>query len=327
MTLVHAPEFWARDGLVPLLLQPVAVLYAAAGCARRGLTRPERAPVPVICVGNLVAGGAGKTPVALDLTARLAAAGRRPHIVTRGYGGTLSGPVAVDPEQHDTTAVGDEALLLSRAAPCWIARDRIAGARRAAAAGADVVLLDDGFQNPTIVKDLSLVVVDGGYGFGNGRVMPAGPLRERIADGLARADVVVILGADECATEAAIGGRRPVLHARLVPQGGADLAGQSVLAFAGIGRPAKFYATLRELGVRIVATRDFPDHHPYRLDEIEQLLRDARTASALAVTTEKDWVRLPGKFHGDIQALAVAVEWEEPARLDELLSQGRLLHA
>ena len=317
---VRAPEFWAQPGLVPTLLAPLATLYAAGAAARTMFASPFRAPVPVLCIGNLVAGGAGKTPIVLSLAELLRRQGRHPHIVSRGYGGRLAGPVAVDPAGHRAADVGDEPLLLARTAPCWIARDRVAGAKAAVAAGADLVLLDDGFQNPSLAKDLSFVVVDGAYGFGNRQVMPAGPLREPIEVGLARADAVAIIGADERRAEAAVAGRLPVLHATLAPRGAEDLAGRKVLAFAGIGRPAKFYATLAGLGARIVARHDFPDHHRYRDVEITQLTGAAEAQGAVAVTTAKDWVRLPEALRGAIRVLEIAVEWREPDQLTALLA-------
>ena len=212
----------------------------------------------MVCVGNLVAGGAGKTPVALSLAAHLVSRGIAVHIVTRGYGGRLGGPVRVDPARHDAAAVGDEALLLAARAPCWVARDRAGGVRAAVAAGAQMVLLDDGFQNPSIAKTLSLLVVDAEYGFGNGRVIPAGPLRESLARGLARADAIVLLEAEaqsRCLETLGIDGALPVLHAALRPVAGERLAGSRLLAFAGIGRPEKFFSTLRALGAELVGTR------------------------------------------------------------------------
>jgi tetraacyldisaccharide 4'-kinase len=317
--LVRAPEFWEHGGAVATLFQPLAALNTATGIMRRAFASPWRGAVPVICIGNLVAGGAGKTPVTLSLVTLLTAEGRHPHVVTRGYRGRLVGPVAVDPKRHDAADVGDEALLLARAAPCWVARDRAAGARQAIAAGADLVLLDDGFQNPSVAKDLSLLVVDGGYGFGNRRVIPAGPLREPIGPGLRRADAVIILGADTTGSEAAIAGRLPVLHGRLAARQGDDLEGRKVLAFAGIGRPAKFYETLRELGAEIIARHDFPDHHPYRADEVERLIAEAHQSGALAITTAKDGVRLPAGTRGEIRVLDVEIEWREPDALVELM--------
>ena len=174
---MRAPEFWARDGGFAALLAPLGLSYDLAGRLHRALARPHSVPVPVICVGNLVAGGAGKTPLVIALVEALATRGQRAYCLTRGYGGCEAGPVRVDPAAHDAKRVGDEALLLARIAPTWVARDRAAGARAASAAGAGIIVMDDGFQNPHIAKDLSLLAVDGAYGFGNAKVMPAGPLR------------------------------------------------------------------------------------------------------------------------------------------------------
>lgn len=317
---MRAPDFWHVPAH-PLAraLAPLAYAYAAAGRLRRRWTCPVRATVPVLCVGNLTAGGAGKTPTALALARHLLTAGRHPHFLTRGYGGRLAGPVAVDPATHDVRQVGDEALLLAAVAPCWVARDRVAGARAAVAAGADILVMDDGFQNPSLAKDLSVIAVDGGYGFGNGRCQPAGPLREPVAAGLARADAVVLIGADTIGAGAALAGGPPVFHARLAPGPEAgDLAGKRVLAFAGIGRPEKFFASLAEIGCDIVEARGFPDHHAYAPEEIMALCEDAQAADALPVTTEKDVVRLTAAARPMVRTLSVALEWEEadaPARI------------
>ncbi|HEX4617211.1 MAG TPA: tetraacyldisaccharide 4'-kinase [Stellaceae bacterium] len=318
-----APAFWARrPGLLSELLLPVGAGWEAAGRLRHSFARPYCAPVPVVCVGNLVAGGAGKTPVALALAAHLASHGRAVHIVTRGYGGRLGGPVRVDPARHNAAAVGDEALLLAARAPCWVARDRAVGVRAAVAAGAQIVVLDDGFQNPGIAKTLSFLVVDAAYGFGNGRVIPAGPLRESPARGLARADAVVLLGADErpgCLEALGIGGALPVLHAFLRPVAGERLAGARLLAFAGIGHPEKFFTMLRTLRVELVGTRSFPDHRPYRAGEIDRLLRAAEGAQARLITTAKDIVRVPVAVRAAIEVLEVEIDWAEPGELIELL--------
>ena len=218
------PEFWARRGLISSLLQPLAWVYAQGAAARQHFARPWQAPVPVICVGNLVAGGAGKTPVALSLARRLQARGRPVHILSRGYGGSLAGPVAVDPVRHSAAEVGDEPLLLAAAARCWVARDRVAGAQTAIAAGAKLLLLDDGLQNPRLAKTLSLLVVDGGYGFGNRRVLPAGPLRERLAAGLARSSAVVLMGEDTAGIASLLAGKT-VLRARLAAENKARCRG------------------------------------------------------------------------------------------------------
>src|SRR5437764_3262739 len=222
---MRAPEFWHEPpGLAANLLAPVGAAWDIAARLRRAVARPYRAPLPVVCVGNLVAGGSGKTPIVLSLAGMLREAGIAVHIVTRGYGGDLAGPVRVDPGRHDAIAVGDEALLLAAQAPCWVARDRAAGIAAAAEAGAAIVLLDDGFQNPSVAKDLSLVVVDSEYGFGNGRVMPAGPLREPVAPGLARADAIVLIG-DAPAPQDLHAVPCPIFSAALEPVNGARFAG------------------------------------------------------------------------------------------------------
>ena len=322
---MRAPEFWRHGGALPALLSPLGWIYGAATGARLARSRPEASPVPVLCVGNLVAGGAGKTPVALDLGARLQGSGGNVHFLARGYRGQNPGPIRVDPVRHDALAVGDEALLLAGTAPTWVARDRAAGVRAAAAQGAGLIVMDDGFQNPGVSKDLSLLVVDGGYGFGNGRMIPAGPLREPVEAGLARADAVVLIGADETGVGERIGaapGRAiPVLGARVRPGPEAqDIANKSVVAFAGIARPDKFFDTLRGLGCRIVGAHPFPDHYAYEPQDIERLTREAEESGALAVTTAKDWVRLPaGQAHG-VRVLTIAIEWEDEAGLDAILS-------
>lgn len=319
-----APEFWGRPpGLAAGLLLPIGAAWDAAGRLRRAFAHPYRAPVPVICVGNLVAGGAGKTPVVLALGACLAAQGVHAHVVTRGYGGRLAGPVRVDPIGHDAPAVGDEALLIARRAPCWVARDRAAGVRAAVAAGARAILLDDGLQNPAIAKTMNLVVVDAAYGFGNGRVMPAGPLRESLRRGLARADAVVLLETEtepRCAAATGIGGGRPVVPAVLAPVAGERLAGARIVAFCGIGRPEKFFATLRGLGADLVDARRFPDHHPFRAGEIAELRRAADRARAHLVTTAKDIVRISPAGRARIEVLEVEIHWPDPAALARLLA-------
>jgi tetraacyldisaccharide 4'-kinase len=314
------PEFWARRGLLSSLLQPLAWSYQAGAAARRRWTRAERLALPVLCVGNLVAGGAGKTPVVLSLAARLRDEGERVHIISRGYGGSLAGPIRVDPARHTSAEVGDEALLLAEAAPAWIARDRAAAGRAAAKAGAALLLLDDGLQNPSFAKDLSLLVIDGAYGFGNGRMLPAGPLREALAAGLARADGVVLMGEDEAGIATRLRGR-PLLRARLVAEEPRRFAGRPVLGFAGIGRPAKFFATLEETGARIIARHGFADHHRYQEAELQSLAREAEAAGATLVTTAKDWARLSPAWRERVEVLRVSVAWQEEAALDRLLKR------
>jgi tetraacyldisaccharide 4'-kinase len=315
---MRAPEFWRRDGLWPAALAPAAALYAAA-TARRLARRGWRAPVPVICCGNATVGGAGKTTLALDLGARLARHG--PAFLTRGHGGRARGVHRVDPARDDARLVGDEALLLAAVAPTFVAADRAAGARAAIAAGAGLLIMDDGLQNPTLAKDLSLLVVDGASGFGNGRVLPAGPLREPVATAASRTAAAVLIGEDRCRAAAALPAGLPVLHAGLRQEGVEDLAGRPVFAFAGIGFPEKFFAGLRGAGVVVAGTAAFPDHHPYTPAEIAGLLRRAATASAVAVTTPKDAVRLPPGLRDEVRVVGVSLAWEDPAALAVLLGK------
>ena len=323
MPLPPTPEFWAHRGVLSSLLQPAAWLYGTATLARQRWTMPWRASVPVICVGNLVVGGAGKTPVTLSLAHRLRQRGWRVHILSRGYGGRSPGPLAVDPARHTADDVGDEPLLLAEVAPCWVARDRVAGANAALAAGAELLLLDDGFQNPTLAKNLSLVVIDGAYGLGNGRGLPAGPLREPLARGLVRADAIVLMGDDTVGVGAMIAGK-PVCRARLVPENPGDVVGRTVVALAGIGRPEKFFTTLEEAGARLLRAYAFPDHHRYREDELARPLAEAEGAGAMLITTTKDWVRLPPALRPQIRALSVSVIWDDLAALDALLDRVHL---
>ncbi|MGF1593153.1 MAG: tetraacyldisaccharide 4'-kinase [Kiloniellaceae bacterium] len=326
---MRAPEFWRHDGALARLLAPLGHAYHLAGVARRAVTRPWRAPVPVICVGNLVAGGAGKTPVVLSLLALLAERGLRPMALTRGYGGSAAGPLLVDLARHDAALVGDEALLLARAAPTWVARDRADGAKEAVEEGAGIIVMDDGFQNPGLAKDLSLLVVDAGYGLGNGCVIPAGPLRETAASGFARADAVVVVG------EAAIGeteknliGREaaklPLLRARLVPRDRAfadSLRGQRVFAFAGIGHPEKFFDSLRALDAELVGSEAFADHQAYDDSTLARLRAAAAAAGARLVTTAKDAVRLGPQVPDDLAVLDVELQWEDKEALLRLLER------
>ena len=321
---MRAPAFWTaeRGGLAAAALAPLSGLYDAAALARALLVRPARAASPVLCVGNFTAGGAGKTPTVLALAALLAEEGIRPHVLTRGYGGGERGPLRVDPARHDARAVGDEALLLARAAPTWLCRDRPAGAAAAAAAGAPLLLLDDGMQNPGLAKDLCLAVVDGGAGFGNGRVLPAGPLREPLARGLGRTDALVLVGPDRKGALAALGPLEvPVIEAALVPGDEARaLSEQPVVAFAGIGRPDKFFETLAESGCRVLARHAFPDHHRYKAREIAAIVAEANERKALPVTTEKDHARLPPEARGQVRTLPVTLAWRDPAALRALLA-------
>jgi tetraacyldisaccharide 4'-kinase len=301
------------------LLSPFSAIYAGA-TARRMARSGWKAPVPVICCGNATAGGAGKTTVARDLGMRLADRGIAAHFLLRGYGGSLKGPARVDPDRHDSTQVGDEALILAEMRPTWISGDRGAGAQAAVAGGAQAIVMDDGLQNPTLEKDLSLLVIDGGFGFGNGRVIPAGPLREPVARAAARSHAAVLIGEDETGALALLPPHLPVLRAKLVagPEA-AMLAGQPVFAFCGIANPPKFFATLQEAGAVVAGRMPFADHYPYDEGDLKDILAQADALRALPVTTKKDFVRIPPAYRSRVTVITVGMGWEEPAAIESLL--------
>lgn len=317
---MRAPKFWTRQGVLCALLSPLAGFTEGAARRRAARARPARVSVPVISVGNLVAGGAGKTPVAMAIGRYLVSRGASPHFLTRGYKGKLKGPVRVDLKHHTAEEVGDEALLLAEFAPTWVCRDRAAGAEAAVAGGADVLILDDAHQNFTLAKDLSVLVIDGGYGFGNGQVMPSGPLREPIIEGLERADYVIVLGEDVTGAEDRVANRLPILHGRYIPVFGSDeLAGRDVYAFAGIGRPEKFFDTLKGMGCNLVGRRGFPDHCRYTANQVMKMVNKAAARGAVPVTTAKDAARLPPETRAYVEVLDIVIEWREPDILMTML--------
>ncbi|HEX4078103.1 MAG TPA: tetraacyldisaccharide 4'-kinase [Rhizomicrobium sp.] len=309
---MRAPEFWSRTDFsartLATTLSPLGLLYGASVAWKHRFQFPYRSHAFVICVGNLTVGGTGKTPLAIALTRML----RSEHIdvamLTRGYGRNRGNALLVDPQKHGVETVGDEALLLAKVATTIVARNRADGARLAEAQGAHVIVMDDGYQNFTLEKDLSLVVVDGGTGFGNGRIIPAGPLRESLRQGLGRADGVILMGEG---TPALPGFSGPVLRARLVS--GPRMDGKPLTAFAGIGRPEKFFAMLRALGAELVQTFSFADHHAYSAAEIATLKTRARETNTILITTEKDIVRLGASDREEIEVLTVHAVFDDPA--------------
>ncbi len=313
-----APEFWLRDGLLAKALSPLS-LVGSALTARRVAREGWRAPVPVICCGNASVGGAGKTTLVLELAQRMT--GRGVHCLLRGYGGSVRGVRRVEPDDP-VSLVGDEALLLAAVAPTWIGGDRAASGQAAVRAGARVLLMDDGLQNPTLEKTASLLVIDGRTGFGNGRVLPAGPLRETVEAAASRCQAAVLIGPDASRATERLPPDLPVFRADLVQDASIGaLAGRAVVAFAGIAVPEKFFSPLRDAGVTLVAARPFPDHHAYTERELGELLREARDRQAILVTTPKDAVRLPSNVRSEVTVVGVGLSWREPELIDQLLDR------
>ena len=322
---MRAPGFWTKrkPTLLARTLQPIGVLYGRA-TARRMREPGQRAGAPTICVGNFVAGGAGKTPAAIALARMLIAGGRRVAFLSRGYGGgERLEPLLVDASAHTAAMVGDEPLLLAKIAPCWVGADRVRSARSAVDAGANALILDDGLQNPALVKDLAFAVVDGETGFGNGLCIPAGPLRAPVAVQLPLVRALIVVGGEEPTLGRIAGSApgKPLIRASLEPDAlaAAPLIGREVVAFAGIARPEKFYATLRRVGAQIVMTRNFADHHPYTPREIEALIEEAGRRGAILATTEKDRVRLGARHARAVVALPVSLRFEEPGIVRDML--------
>lgn len=327
---MRAPDFWYRSpetpGTLARFLSPLGTLYANATKSRVARSTRYRADVPVICIGNINAGGTGKTPMVIALVQHLQARGIRPVVISKGHGGRLTGPVEVSERQHSAADVGDEPLLIAAFTRIWIAKDRAEAAKAANAAGADLIIMDDGHQNPDVAKDLSVIVVDAVKGFGNGRCIPAGPLREPIREALARANLLVSIGTKPAqkrftknwATQITV----PYVNAEIMPlETGMDWADTPLLAFAGIGHPEKFFSTLKSLGADLVRSEALEDHQPLTKALLTRLENEASLRGAQLVTTEKDATRLPSDFRRKVLTLPVRLKVHDWTPMEELLAK------
>lgn len=322
--MMKTPRYWSQpNSFISQVLAPLALVYQVGRALDVALSRPQSFTVPVWCVGNAVAGGAGKTPVTLALLRLLGAdtTNTNVHVVTRGYRGLLKGPVRVDAAVHTADDVGDEPLLLSAAAPTWIARNRAAGIKAAIAAGAKLVLLDDGLQNTGVKPAKSILVVDAATGFGNGRLLPAGPLREPLAAIAARVDALVTIG--DGTPDLSVFGSTPVFAARVRADARALDISAKYLAFSGIARPEKFFATARSVGLQLVQTVSYPDHYRYTLKDWHHLLRQARDCGAHLLTTSKDAVRLSSTQRAQVRQLPITLDFADEDAFSEMLNGWR----
>ncbi|MEE3000918.1 MAG: tetraacyldisaccharide 4'-kinase [Pseudomonadota bacterium] len=327
---MRTPKFWynQKNTIQSFILKPVSWIYGLARELIINHSKTWEAPIPIICVGNLVTGGQGKTPTALSICNALKHNNKIVHFISRGYRGANRGPLLVNPKSNTANEVGDEPLLLSEFAPTWVSANREAGIKRAYAMGAEIIVMDDGFQNPSVKKDLSIIVIDGEVGFGNGNLIPAGPLREEIANGLLRANFVVIIGKDIFSLKdtltSLVSQTSPmpikIYKAELKPNTNASLLNnEKVFAFTGIGRPEKFFNTLVDIGCNIIGKRDFADHHKYTEKEISNLLKIAKKENAKLVTTSKDYVRLNTSQQKNIIALPIKLHWSDSTALDSII--------
>lgn len=305
---LQAPSFWKKKSLRAQALTPVGKVYAFVAGVRHKLTFAKKVNIPVICVGNVTVGGTGKTPICLALAKEF----ENPFFLTRGYGGKLSG-VLVDPANHTPKDVGDEALLLSKVAPVVVDPNRVRGAELAIKNGAKTLIMDDGLQYPNLYKDLTFLVIDGVVGTGNNKAIPAGPLRESLKSALSRTDAVIIVGGDQVGIRRKLPASKPILDGilRVKEDQAEDLFKKRVVAFAGIGRPDKFFTTLEKIGCEIVATFPYPDHYTYQDKEIEMMIQKAKDEGAVLVTTTKDVVRLEDKYRSDVYVLEVEFAFKD----------------
>lgn len=322
---LKTPAFWYRSAdhpapLAEIALTPLSFLYDAGRILKASLIKEQKVDIPVLCVGNIVSGGSGKTPVVTALRDFFCTSGlaKNPVVLSRGYGGTLAGPLLVEQNKHTHAEVGDEPLLLARGGPVVVSRNRPAGARFAQNTGGDLILMDDGFQNPSLKKDLSLLVIDGTSGLGNNKLLPAGPLREPLQDALSRTDAVILIGNDAQGMAKIVPASIPVFSASIKPRHIPDPV-KNYIGFAGLGRPEKFKRTLEECGLKLAAFHAFPDHHPFSIAEVQKLTQEAKKCDAVLITTEKDGVRLPEGSKSQIQTLPVALEWDDPERITDFL--------
>lgn len=319
---MKTPTFWKDKNLISTLLLPLGWGYSAATALRMKLHPAQRVKIPVICIGNITAGGTGKTPTAVTIAKLLQKHGKKPFFVSRGYGGTLQGVLLRKDGPFVAKEVGDEPLILAQTAPVAIHPNRFNAALIAMHHGADCIIMDDGFQNPTLYKDISLLVIDGGFGLGNMRPVPSGPLREDLTAGLSRASAVLIIGEDKTDIESKIKSL-PIIKAQIQPIM-PHIGNKNIIAFAGIGRPEKFYTSLRDCGFKLINAHDFPDHHFYSQNELEKIIKEAKEKGAEIYTTSKDMVKIPPELKHYFKVLEIEIKFADN-KIIEILKNAKII--
>lgn len=319
---MKTPSFWKDKTLISTLLLPLGCFYATATKLRIKFHTPQKVDIPVICIGNITAGGTGKTPTAITIAKILQKHGKNPFFVSRGYGGTLQGVLLRKDSSFTAQEVGDEPLILAQTAPVAIHHNRFNAALIAQQHGADCIIMDDGFQNPTLHKDLSLLIIDGGFGFGNMRPVPAGPLRENLKNGLKRVQAAIIIGEDKTNVESKIKSL-PVIKAQIQPII-PNISNKNIIAFAGIGRPEKFYNSLRDCGFKVISMHDFPDHHFYSQAELEKIIKEAKDKGVEIYTTGKDMVKIPTELKHNFKILEIEIKFADN-KIIELLKASKII--
>jgi tetraacyldisaccharide 4'-kinase len=317
--MFKTPHFWNKRQWISYLLIPISWLWTRIAQWNEGSIKSEKVSVPVICVGNLVMGGAGKTPTVIALVDLLKKMGHVPHILSRGYGAYIRATIQVNPDKHNYLQVGDEPLLLAHAAPTWAGPDRVQSAKAAISHGATILVMDDGLQNPSLQKDLSFIVVDSIQGIGNGMVFPAGPLREPIEAGASRAQAMIVIGDDDSSFEFIE--EQFVAKIKCLKKNLDKDKNKSIVAFAGIGYPEKFRHTLKENNYEICQFIEFADHHPYTIHDMNKLVKLAEQNKATLLTTTKDWLRIPNHYRNTVESLPILLNFDEPEKIQIFLTK------
>ena len=309
---IKTPHFWTELSWQSVILFPVSYIWRFGHYAQQKILNTKETEIPVICVGNLTVGGSGKTPVVITLCRFLSGIGKSTSILTRGFGGKEKGPIFVSTNLHQSLDVGDEPLMMAHSLDVCVSRNRPLGANHILDKKKyDCIVMDDGLQNPTLKKDLNIAVFDGKFGIGNGFLLPAGPMRQKLEVGIQNIDLVIFNGKDETGLGQKIPPHIPIFTGELQPDEEIveKMKNRRVYGFAGIGNPSRFFKTLNNIGADLVGEAHFADHHPYTNADLTQLYEEAMQSGAELVTTQKDWMRLPTDWRDRVLTVPVRIHF------------------